>query len=330
MPLIRLRPVARAGLLLFLLLRVAGAAEPPPLTNHAALARGFTLPSLGAAAIVPPGQTATRAVVSLSNEFELLGFDATLTCQKTECMRLDGEAWRLSLEYRSGFAQGWEWSIGIPLLAQDGGFMDGLIEGWHGVFGMPNGGREFVPRNQYRYYYRRNGTELLDLEEPSTRLGDVRVSVGRQIGQSVVLRGQLKLPTGDASHLADGNAGGALWMDAGLPLTGRFSGYGSVGVSAAARGEVLPELQNRWIALAGSGLAYAWSPALSLHLQLYLHSRLYDDSDLRNLRREGAVLGVSARYRLDRRVWLDLGFQEDLNVNVSPDLVVQLALTWRD
>lgn len=318
---------------LFILCATQAAANDfPPITNHSALASSFALPALGETLVLAPGHSNWQAVFGLSNEFEYLGFNAAGNCVTTECLIFDGESYRLNLRYRGALARGWDWSFELPLLAQSGGFMDNGIETWHGWFGLPNNGREFQPRARYLYSYRRGGPTgplLLNITEPANGIGDLALGLGRQLGADTALRVQIKLPTGDEAHLAGGNFGGALWLDAGLPFEGEWHGYFSAGVSVNDRGEILPEQQNRIVALGGFGLSYQAAAALALHAQIYLHSPLYDESQLRALRHNGAVLGLGGRYRWSKRLTMDLSLLEDTNVNVSPDFGVQLNLIGR-
>jgi len=306
----------------------AGGGAFPPITNHSALARVAALPALGEPAVLAPGSRESRLTLDVANEFELTGFTAAGDCAADECLWLDSESYRLAFRYRGGLAGGWDWSLELPWIVQDEGFLDGAIEQWHEWLSLPNGGREYREHDQYRYFYRKSGDTLLDVSETSSGPGDVLLGLGRRLGPRTALRVQAKLPTGDDAHLAGGNAGAALWLDQGLTLGAAVRGYVAAGASVADEGEVLAQQQNRVIAIGGAGLSWQAFDALALHAQLLLHGRLYDHAQTRALRRNGAVLGVGLRYRASRSVAWDLSLLEDTNVNVSPDFGVQLNAVW--
>lgn len=291
--------------------------------NSGALARSFALPPLGAPAVLPRGRSETRMLLDFTNEYVAEG-----VCS-VECLLLDGETARLRLSHARGLGSGWDFTIELPLLNQGGGFLDRWIEEWHGWFGLPNGGRERRPDHLYEYRYVRSNNVLFEETQEHSGVGDASLSLGRRLGRSSALRGMLKLPTGDEDALAGGNPGGALWLDAALPLPRRWDGYFSVGASFNERGAVLPEQQNRTLALGGLGLAVPFIGSSRLVAQLYAHSRLYRDSELSALSRFGLPLILGLQMPVGRNTRLDLGFQEDLSVSASPDFSAYLALAYR-
>jgi hypothetical protein len=298
----------------------ARAGEFVPGGNSGALARGFALPALSQAQVVPRGRSETRLTFDVTNEYVADG-----DCV-TECIVLDGETSRLRLAYRRGLGGGWDFGIEVPLLDRGGGFLDGWIQDWHGWFGLPNGGREFSASGQYRYYYERDGVVLIDETRGGSGVGDVELTLGRAIGAGRVLRAMAKLPTGDEDALGGGNAGGALWLEQALPLPRGWSGYVALGGSVSDISEVLPEMQSREVAFGGIGVLVPVSRTVRLSAQLYAHSRLYDDSELTPLTRIGAPLTLGLQFRTGRRGSFEIGFQEDPSVGASPDFSAYLSL----
>lgn len=110
------------------------------------------------------------------------------------------------------------------------------------------------------------------------------------------------------------------------PLSGIWRGYAAAGVSFNERGGPLAELQNGTVPFAGIGFAARLSRRASFHAQVQWHRRLHDDSTLRNLGRDGVLLGVGGGLRLTRALRVDLAIIEDPAVNVSPDFGVQVRL----
>ena len=179
-----------------LMVSAADAAEPFVIAsfNQAALARHAPLP-------VPqtPGAAAGVQVVAdwtTENVIDMKG---------NETLLLDGEALRLAL--RVAAARGpWRWTAELPLLSSGGGVLDAPIENWHGWFGLPNAGRDTLPRDDYRYRYQRGADTPLDLENGDSGLGDLRLGAG-YCGATRCARTMLQLPSGDADDLHGGGLG---------------------------------------------------------------------------------------------------------------------------
>ncbi len=315
-----------------LLACAAEAGDFPPGGNTSALARGFALPTLGQP-VLPGGRHQTGALLDFTSEFVTEGFSSSDNCPvSSECITLDGETERLLLSHRRGLGAGWDFSLEIPLLSQGGGFLDSWIEEWHGWFGLPNGGRETAPRDRYRYRYVRNGAVLLDVDDSETYsgFGDITLGLGRRIGDSLALRGMVKLPTGDEEKLGGGNAGAALWLDAALPLPAGFEGFLAAGLSFNDRGAVLPDMQNREVVFGGVGLTtpFPFTDRVRILAQVYGNSRLYDGGGVSPLSRAGVPLTLGLQLRTGPASRFEFGFLEDLGVNASPDFTAYLALTF--
>lgn len=299
----------------------AFAADFFPVHNQGALQRSAMLPALGAAQTADA--TAWSAALDLTTEY----YNAATA---TESVLQDGESARFALTWRAPLGETLEWNLELPLLVLGGGFMDRMIEDWHGWFGLPNGGRELAPRDRYQYRYVRNGVTQLDVTGSGTYLGDVRAGLGWQWSESTALRAQLKLPTGDGGALAGGNAGLALWFDHALGFAdgSRWSGYLSAGGSAIDEPEVLADLQPRAAAFGGLGLGYRVSERFSIASQLYAHSALFRDTELDGLKKPGLQFVLGASWRLASGTRLSLAFQEDPIVSSSPDFSLHVGLAF--
>lgn len=299
----------------------ASAATFAPAGNSGALARSFALPVLGEPAVLAPGRSESGAVVDVTNEYVREGQCAG------ECVVLDGETARLRLVHRRGLGRGWDLRVDVPLLDEGGGFLDGWIQDWHRWFGLPNGGREQVADDQYRYEYQRAGvTELLHAE-PGSGLGDVTLALGRQLGSAGALRAALKLPASESSLLGGGNTGGALWLDLALPVPRGWEGFIAGGVSLNERGAVLADRQNEHVWFGGAGVLAPFLGGARLRVQVQGHARLYEGSELSALSRPGVPLTVGLQFRTRGGGAVELGFQEDLSVNGSPDFAAYIALS---
>ena len=287
--------------------------------NSAALARSFALPALGDSRVVPPGGGHTRVTLEVANEYVSEG-DCAI-----ECITLDGETRRLSVDYRVGLGSGWDFSLNVPMVDRGGGFLDSWIQDWHGWFGLPNGGRELAADDQYRYHYEQGGVVLLDETEEADGLGDVSLGLGMALGPNSALRTMVRLPTGDGAALSGDNTGGAVWLDVALPMSGGWDGFFAGGYSRNERGDVLTALQNQEVFFGGLGLLAPLGQSVRLLMQINAHTRLYDGSELTPLARPGIPLTLGLQFGAGEGV-IDIGFKEDLSVNGSPDFVFYLSV----
>lgn len=319
-------PIPRVPALCVALIALSPAAlaVPPAASNQAALARSFALPALGQTMRAPGGAGAWHWVLDLSNEY-------VLEQDGDEELLLDGESLRYAFGYGRSWGERGDWQVEVPVLNVEGGFGDDLIEGWHDIFSLPNGGREKAPQDRFLYRYLRDGVRLLEVDDGGTTLGDVLLSAGWQWGEGLMLRGQLKLPTGDEDKLAGGNAGVAAWADYALPFSAGSgaSGYLSAGLSINDESDVLADLQNQVIPFGGLGVGYRLFGAFELFAQVYAHTALFEDTEIGALQRPGVQLTLGARHCSASGLCLELSFQEDPAVGVSPDFGLRFAVSSR-
>lgn len=308
-----------AGAALLLLPMGASQGAELGVSNEAALARATFLPALGETQVAAES-VQWRLSVEFSNEYvEKSG--------SNEQLILDGETQSYTLSLSRGLSRRWTAHFLLPLLHTGGGFLDSHIDGWHEMFGLPEGGRDEVPHDSFRYTYTRNGQTLFDLREGGTGFGDLQVGLGHALWQGALLRASVDLPTGNENRLTGGSWGAAMWLDQGFGLESgsKWAAYLSAGASLNQKVGPLEDLQKALVPIAGAGLSIrAWS-RLELLANVYLHGRLYDGSKLAPLDRPGMPLAAAARWCLAPKSCLELGFQEDLSVSASPDFTLRLA-----
>jgi hypothetical protein len=294
-----------------------------PVHNEGALARSFALPTLGDTEVLDPGQSRYRVALDWTNEY-------FADSNARESMTLDGETQRIALGWRGGVSPNLELGVQLPILITGSGILDGVIENYHNVFGFPDGGRDRAPHGRYLYQYQRNGNTVLHVDTGTVDAGDAELSAGWQLQQGLALRGMVKLPSGREADLTGGNPGGALWLDY-APLRGvpGWLSFLSAGGSYNGQSDVLSQQQHQWVAFGGAGLGYRLAPTFALFGQLYAHSQLYGDSDLKALRRDGLQLGIGVRGDLPHGASLTAGFQEDLITDSSPDISFHVDLAFR-
>ena len=85
----------------------------------------------------------------------------------TEYLNLDGETLRFALELRYGLAENWDLQLEVPWLEHSGGNLDRLIDDWHDLWGMSDGGRSEYP-----------GTCWITVMPPERRFSACRMTLG--------------------------------------------------------------------------------------------------------------------------------------------------------
>lgn len=133
--------------------------------------------------LLAPGQRSLSIALSDANSLRFEG-----------PFREDGETQRLSVRYGRGFSRG-EWSIEVPFLARNGGFMDPLIRSFHDLFGISNF-RAGIPYGRVEEDLGPSGSF-----GSATGLGDIVGTVSRPLGPQALWTAALKLPTGNAGEL---------------------------------------------------------------------------------------------------------------------------------
>ena len=217
------------------------------------------------------------------------------------------------------------------MLSHRGGALDGFINDWHDAFGLPTLGRDSVANNQLQFVYTRDDRSQVNIQSSTTGLGDIIFFAGKTVKPAkkvdLTLRGQLKLPTGDADRLMGSGS-----TDFSLAATitrkwGTWLGSARLGGSYLGTGDVLPQLQRNWV---GFGTAFlGWRPfrALAFKLQLDTQTSIYRDSDIDQLTDPAFQLSIGGSIKVARSTFLDLSVTEDeINPDVSSDVSFQLRL----
>jgi Protein of unknown function (DUF3187) len=312
---------------------VAAAAEIVPFdsTNQSPLVQIYGLPGTGNAVLLPQGRTEVGLNVAISNNYA----DHE---NSREHIILDGETTRFTVAARYGLFPHLELGVKIPYISHSGGFLDGFIESYHGIFGFPNGGRDLAPRNRLLYRYQRDGVEKIRIDSSGSGIGDLQLTTAFQLyeekNQGMTINAALKLPTGDSDQLrGSGSTDLALWLHEGIGGTfaagGNWASYGSAGILFMTEGNVLPDQQKRWVGFGSLGIGWAPLNWLSFKVQADAHTPFFSDSDLKEISATAVQLIIGGTISFSERVALDIGVSEDLTVNTSPDVAFYFTLRTR-
>lgn len=291
-----------------------------------------------------PSETSSDLLEAGKYEFSITQDIASINVKDhtaREQMFLDGELYRWSLIGRYGLGQNLELGFELPYVVQEGGFLDGFIVGWHDFFGLPQGGRNIFPRNRMKYQYTRDGVSRLDARPATNGISDMSLLAGYQLyahrddqnHDTLALRAQLKLPTGDSSDMLGSGS-----TDLSLFITGSrnsrsewgvLGSFASLGGMYGSDGNILKQQRQN---LAGFGsIGTGWAPAewIAFKLQCHFTTPLYKDSNLRELGTWTALLTMGGTLKFPDNYLLDIGVGEDILVNSAPDVTFNLALSKR-
>ena len=136
------KTVAGASVALWAAAAGAHLAEPVHVRNLNPLVSIFGLPAWDT---VPIG-TRFGATVEIANHYRF-------SLKGNERLMLDGETVRTGLSFTHGFASGWSLGVEVPYYRISGGFLDDAIDSWHSAFGMPDGGRNARPENEFLFAF---------------------------------------------------------------------------------------------------------------------------------------------------------------------------------
>lgn len=245
---------------------------------------------------------------------------------------IDGELTRLDLAVSRELGDRWFVAARVPIEAADGGFLDGFVDWWHGLFGFDELAREERPTNLYEYSLGLPDSSVISREAGEAGLGDVRLMAGfrHTAGWQTALT--VALPT---SSRPDGYHLGTLAVAATTTFRSRLKWErltyeGSLGLGYTPAEGDLADRQKSWFAQASSGLRWRALGLQSVYANLYYHSGAYRDTELSML--------SAADFSLDFGFLLKpgaggpeilAGLTEDLYVfGPAVDMVFRLGIRW--
>jgi hypothetical protein len=285
----------------------------------------YGIPAMEAPVVTAAGVTAVHLQLDVASHFT----DAT---NDRELIVIDGETHRLALRFARGLGNRLEIGAELPLISHSGGFLDGLINEWHELFGLPTLGRDRVENGLLRFRYDRDGQVLVDERASGTGIGDVLLFAGKTLERSgsstLTLRGQVKLPTGDAERLrGSGGVDAAISAALSGAPAEKWTFSGRLGAAYLGRADVLPDLQRRWAVFGTAFAGWRAFRTVSLKAQLDVLSPLHANSGIDQLTDTTVQLSLGASVRIGKRSFLDFGVTEDeLNPDVSSDVAFQIRL----
>jgi hypothetical protein len=272
----------------------------------------LTLPPLGAA-VLPAGRTELRVDAETGNDF---GLQAEPGGRRENVLFfVDGEHRTFAATVRHGLGRGWAVGARVPVHWRGGGWLDSVIDPFHGFFGFPDSGRSLYARGRLRVEGRESkGVPISWTGGEGTGLGAMELEVTRALragttgGPAIAIAVRAVLPTSTGAFEEGGRGGGAQALIS-QPLGGAFDLHGGVGASVLG-----PESRD--------GLAYArnraqgfvaleWRPvpAWSALLQWEASGRLVEDVEAY----PGFQLSLRIGSKVDAGAWrFEGGFVEGI------------------
>jgi hypothetical protein len=304
----------------------AAEAEPFLTRNQNPLLALYGLPSPLPARLPDAGHGRTAAVVNWSN-------DANLDASGSSAYTMDAEVLEVRLHVEHSFWPKVALRAELPWRRVSGGSLDGFIEDWHDFFGLPNGSRDRLPRDELLIEYRVADATLLRFDESASGVGDIPVSIGYQVhasdARSVAAWFTVKAPVGDAGDLTgSGAVDVALSLAAQSALHEDWDVFGQLNAAWLGDGDLLPQRQESAAFSALAGIT--WNPwrELDLTVQFEGNSRVFDGGGT-DLSGDALLMTFGGSYRTPGGWQFDLGISEDIEVGASPDIAFNLAARRR-
>ncbi len=307
--------------LLTLACTASALADPFPTRDENALLAGAGLPGPLPAQLPSAGRWDWTADFNWAST-------AIVQTSAREALIVDAETRELRMSLSHAWSRHWSLRVEVPYRHTGAGTLDGFIDGWHDFFGLPEGVRPDLPRDQLRIRYVKDGSTLIDVTRSSQALGDVSASIGYQWFAddrgSVAAWLSAEFPTGDSHDLTGNGSTDVSFALAGQRrFGGRWTAFGQVAATASGKSDLFPDQESVvWSGLAGLGVN-VWR-GLELKAQLDAHTASVE-SDLDYLG-DAVILTIGGAWKFRSGWQLDLGVSEDIAVDASPDVVFVLGL----
>lgn len=247
-----------------------------------------------------------------------------------EKLQLDGETSRLVTHYRQRLSNCWMFGVELPLIHHSGGTLDSFVDRWHGWFGLPESGRPNVVGDRLNYQYTVNGQLVVHHDEVGSGVGDIsliltqRQKCSQAAGR--LIRGGVKLPTGDPDRLFGSGASDA-FVDISKHLPNFYRTLDisyTTGLLLLGKSRVNLE-HNRHVVYGSLSLELPLTSRLSLDTQIAVQSP-HIKSNLRVLSDWPVQLLIGTSYQVSKSIVWNIALSEDPEYGTSSDVVFQMGM----
>jgi len=257
-----------------------------------------------------------------------------LSQRGTDTLVLDGETWRNNLFFNHSLSADWFVSAELPYYQQSGGVLDDVVDGWHSIFGLPDGGRNNRAEDVLEYRLANATGTFFGLDRRWRGWGDLQLSLGHRLGpeRGYVVEATVKLGTGKREFLA-GSGSSDLAISVFRSVDGtafeRNAGY-FWGAGLMRNGDpdlIAYEAESfAYYGVVGGGLKLL--PQFGMKAQIDLHTAFYD-TPLEELGQTSVQATIGGWWDMSRRGVLEFAISEDLHVSTAPDVVLHIGLIWK-
>ena len=305
----------------------AGLPSPLYKTDMNPLTLGYAGPQSSFSTTLGQGKWRWQMGANIANTVQV---DSNSSVGDSVLIDAETTAVHLALEY--GLADHWNMVIDLPYINHGIGNLDGAVNEFHNLFGFPEGPRGDRPKDLFAVNYQRQGQHQVNLRTPKSGMGDLGLSLTYSFEKSWVenlkFGAKLKVPTGDQNRLTgSGTHDVVLWLSAANPLADKFTHFFTIGgaLIEQSRG-LLSDIRNPGYGFLSYGVAWRYSPAIDLKLQLDTRSAIYTQTDLLPLR-SATTISFGGTLRVSKDYVLDVAIVEDIAVGAAPDVVFQINVT---
>ena len=244
---------------------------------------------------------------------------------------LDAEAATFHLGASRDLGQRTFFVADVPVSSVYAGVMDGFLDWYHNLIGIPIPERQLRPRNQFEYRIELPNGDTLVRRRLDPALGDIRLGLGVRHTDAVQSVLSLTLPTTTG---ADGYGRNTLsvsllntWRARWHPRL-RYEGSFDVGYTPSTSGPLAP-YQNTFFVAATSGVRWNFAGVSSMFGNLYYHSSYYSNTGFLSLDRPELSFDYGFLFRTRAGGEWRLGMTEDL-IPTSPaiDVVFKVGRSW--
>ena len=226
-----------------------------------------------------------------------------------------------------------EASARLPLVSHNSGFLDGLLDWFHGATGLGDYGRGARPHNAFLYETRLDGGAVIDGTPGEIEVGDVRLAVKKALAgpdPAVSLMAYVDLPTGDPDQgYGSGSPGAAAGVLLDKRLGPSLMAYLNAGFVYAGTLRARQEVRLADYPYGGAGLEWVWSERLSLNGQVIAHPSPFGGTGVDEMDDLSIILSFGGRFRLGARSAIEFSFSEDPSVAGAPDVMASLGyVAW--
>ena len=287
-------------------------------TNNLPVSGGLGLPKTLSAIALEPGEKRLDINLGVKSNADDSG-------RGGEILILDGETHSLDIGVEYGLNDAWQIDAQLSYLRHSSGNLDGLIQNWHDLFGLDDGDRPVLGRDNFLFFYENNEVENV-LNEPVSGMSDLRIGLGYRFKQNwvdhVMFRFGISLPTGDAEKLTGSDK---LDVDIGIYAGGqgrqrweKLGWHANLGYVFTGDDQALGIETEDATWFNSLGVYWAMNSAVTLKAQVDSHGSFFQ-SNIETLNRSATQLTLGLAYQSKRFGSFDIYFSEDITVNRAAD-----------